>query len=802
MPMYCRRSGIAAILPMLAALTLMLASPSSLAQTAPAPLLPNGVAYDSSGNLYFADTNRNQVFESSLAGALTVVAGNGVQGFAGDGGQAIGAELNRPQGIAIGADGTLYIADTGNQRIRAVVGGQIATFAGNGSAGFSGDGGAATVAALNRPTALAIDATGALLVCDTANQRIRRISAGTIVSIAGTGVEGFAGDGAAAVSAELDTPEGIAVAPNGSIYIADSHNGRIRVLATDGIISTFAGTGQPGYSGDGGAAAAAQLSLPRGLVVISTGAVIFADSNNQRVRMISAQGTISTVAGNGVQGIAGDGSAATAAALNSPRGVAVSSFGLPTLADAPNHTVRELATNGDLYLPAGMENPPRTSSVALTLPGNVSYASTASVGVTGSAETPQGTVQLLDGGTIVAQTALTAGGTTFSLAALSPGTHTLLARYVGDGINPAASSAAVNISLPPVTVTATANAQTIEYGQPVPALTGSLSGVLAQDSGNVAAVFSTTAAALSPPGSYPIVATLTGSHSADYSVVMGPRSGALQITPAAAQVVEQPLAQSSYAGLPLLLTANVSSSTHGMPTGTVNFIDGANTVATAQLTHGVASGTYLAPAAGTHSIVAAYSGDSDFSPGTSADVTTVVGAMPDYTVSFASSSSQTVVASLIATYLITVAAQPGPFTGVVSMSTSGLPAGATAAFSPQQVVPGTTSVTVTMSVQTSAAMARTTPFWYEGGMWRGGERTVALWALTLPWLLLGRRRRRRSVRAALCGLLLVAAIGCGARTASSAALSSQTYNFTVTGTSTNLAGAVVAHSMPATLVVQ
>jgi sugar lactone lactonase YvrE len=191
------------------------AEAQAVGQAVASPRLPTSVAYDAAGNLYFADTNRQAVYESSLAGALTVVAGNGVQGFSGDGGAATSAELDSPQGVAVGADGTLYIADTGNERIRAVSAGQISTFAGNGSVGFAGDGGAAVGASFRRPNALAIDASGALLVCDAGNERVRRISSGVIATIAGSGTQGFAGDGAAAVAAELDTPMGLAVGADG-----------------------------------------------------------------------------------------------------------------------------------------------------------------------------------------------------------------------------------------------------------------------------------------------------------------------------------------------------------------------------------------------------------------------------------------------------------------------------------------------------------------------------------------------------------------------------------------------------------
>jgi sugar lactone lactonase YvrE len=775
---------------------LVLATGQADAQTVASPLLPTSVAYDVAGNLYFADTNRHEVYESSLAGALTVVAGNGIQGFSGDGGAAASAELNSPQGVAVGADGTLYIADTGNERIRAVIAGQITTFAGNGSAGFAGDGGAATGASFRWPNALAIDTSGALLVCDAGNERVRRISAGVIATIVGNGTQGFAGDGAAAVLAEIDTPMGLAVGASGQIFIADSHNNRIRAIAADDSISTFAGTGVQGYAGDGGAATAAELSLPRGLIVTSSGAVIFADSNNQRIRMVSAGGPITTLVGTGVQGAVSDGTLAMTAGMDTPRGVAVSSFGSPVYADALNHLVRESVANGNLYVPAGLA-PMRLSVVVLSTNPAVSGGQTnAVVSVTGSAGTPQGTVELFDGTTVLTQTTLIAGAATFAPQTLSAGTHSLSAAYLGDGVNPAATSATLSISTGANVVTATANAQSMEYGQAIPALTGSFSGVLPQDIGNVTVVFTTTAVTLSPPGTYSIAATLTGSASANYSVVLSAASGSLQIVPAASVTVELPLAQSSYVGLPLLLTADVSSTTQGIPTGTVQFIEGSTVVATGMVVGGVASGTYLSPAAGTHSITASYGGDADFNASSSQAVTTSVSAMPDFTLAASGSMTQTVAPGDVVNYSMTVAAQSGAFTGAVDLNASGLPAGATVSFSPPQVVPGAGSAAVTMSVQTNATLARRQ---MEQRNWG-----VVFACFILPCLLMGRCKRGLRGSVAICSMmaLLVGAVGCGARSIATVPPVGQTYTLTVTGTSTNLAGAVVSHSINVTLVVQ
>ena len=762
----------------------------ALTQPVAVPLLPSSVAFDAAGNLYFADTNRHVVYESSLAGVLSVVAGDGVQGFSGDGGAATSAELSSPQGVAVGPDGTLYIADTGNQRVRVVAGGLIATLAGNGTAGFAGDGAAPSDAPFRGPNALAIDASGAILISDAGNERVRRISAGVIQTIAGNGLQGFAGDGGPATAAELDTPIGLAVSGDGRIFVADSHNQRIRVIAVSGVITTFAGNGVAGFAGDGGPATSAKLSLPRGLIVTSSGTVIFADSNNQHLRLVDASGQITTIAGSGVQGTANDGAAAASIAMNSPRAVSVSTFGAPVYADALNHLVRESVANGNVYTPAGLA-PGRTSTITLST-SSTNGQTVAAVSVVGSTGTAYGVVELLDGESILTQAALIQGAATFAAQTLSAGSHVLSAAYLGDGVNPAATTAAIVIDSGSGVITASAIPVTVHYGQAIPLLTGTLSGAPPQ---GVIVTFTTSASILSPVGSYPIWATLSGPQSGNYTLAMSPASGALQILPAASITTEQPLAQNSYAGLPLLLSASVASTTQGTPTGVVTFLDSGTTIASATLVSGGASGTYLLPTMGTHAIVASYAGDGNFTASTSPATTTTVAAMPDFAVSTVGSTTQTVAGGDAATYAMTVAPLAGAFTGVVDFGASGLPTGATAFFSPPQIVPGSTSVNVTMTVQTSAALVARE---------RRALSIVMFAGLLCPVCVFNIRRRSKQSWWPICALLAatLSLTACGARSVSTPLLGGKTYALTITGTSTNLAGSLISHSTQVTLVVE
>lgn len=303
-----------------------------------------GLAFDSSGNLYVADQINHRIRRITPSGTISTIAGNGTASFGGDGNAATNASMNYPSGLAVAPNGNVYIADTVNHRIRMVAtGGNISTVAGMGEAGSTGDGAPAMEAKLNYPTAVVVDAAGRVLIADTYNHKIRAITSdGNISTIAGTGTAGVSGDGGAATAAKLNYPQGLALDAAGRIYIADTFNQRIRRIDTDGTITTVAGNGEPGFGGDGDLAAKAQLFYPKGIAVDSEGNLIIADCFNSRVRMVSPEGIIRTIAGNGLFGDRGDWGPALRARLRFPAGVAVDSSGRVYVADTQNNKIRLL----------------------------------------------------------------------------------------------------------------------------------------------------------------------------------------------------------------------------------------------------------------------------------------------------------------------------------------------------------------------------------------------------------------------------------------------------------------------------
>ncbi len=494
---------------------------------------PHGVAVDSAGNLYIADYANNVIRKvTASTGIISTVAGNGTAGFAGDGGLATSAELDLPYGVAVDSAGNLYIADTQNNRIRELTAstGIISTVAGNGTAGYSGDGGLATSAGLDLLEGVAVDSAFNIYISDSTNNRIRMVTASTgiISTVAGNGIQGFSGDGGAATSAKLSHPVGVGIDSADNIYIADYNNQRIRKVAVStGIISTVAGTGTGGYNGDGIPATSATLFHPQGVAIDSAFNFYIADSDNQRVREVTfSTGLISTVAGNGTRGYNGDGIAAQSAELDLSEGVALDSAGNIYIGDTWNNRIRLVGPTGTPTLSVATSGTPSSYGAGVT------FTASTSSGITGA-------VTFNDGGTPIGTG--TIGGTTatFTTSALAVGTHPITASYSENSLQSIVISSVitqtVNMASPTVSVAAAAN----------PSVNGS---------------------------SVTFTATVTPS----------------------------------------------------IATGTVTFLDGSTSLGTGTLSGGIATYSTSALAVGTHSITATYGGDANDSSSTSSALTQVV----------------------------------------------------------------------------------------------------------------------------------------------------------------------------------
>ena len=299
---------------------------------------PQSIAEDSAGNLYIADTNNNEIRKVALDGTISTL-----------------AKVGAPQAVVVDSSGNVYSTD-GNQVVKTDSKGNITQVAGSTTAGFSGDGGPASAALLSVPQGLALDSAGNLYIADAYNHRIRKITAGNISTIAGSGatcsstcsIGGFTGDGGPATSATLSFPYGVAVDSAGNILIADSNNDCIRKV-TNGTINTVAGTGgKPGYGGDGGLATAALLNLPLAVAADAAGNFFIADSNNNVVRVVDGLGAINTIAGNNKPGFSGDGGPGASAELYKPWGILVDPSSNVLFVDSLNHHVRELTTTNPL----------------------------------------------------------------------------------------------------------------------------------------------------------------------------------------------------------------------------------------------------------------------------------------------------------------------------------------------------------------------------------------------------------------------------------------------------------------------
>jgi uncharacterized protein (TIGR03437 family) len=319
-----------------------------------AAIQPMTVRLDVAGNLYIGQAD-GHLRKITLDGRIATIAGNGQFQFSGDGGPATRANLSLPTSVAVGNDGSLYVADASNSRIRKVSRtGLITTFAGNGLPGSKGDGGPATAASMV-PFAVTVDTAGNVYFTDSFSNNLRKVSpAGVVTLVAGNGQSDYSGDNGPATAAALSFPTGVAVDGAGNIYIGDSGNNRIRKVSTDGIITTVAGNGKSDYAGDNGPATAAALHYPTGVAIDGVGNIYVADSSNNRIRKVSPAGLIATVAGNSSRGYSGDGLPATDFALDYPTGVAIDGQGNLYIADAGNYRIRKVSPTGSIATLAGI----------------------------------------------------------------------------------------------------------------------------------------------------------------------------------------------------------------------------------------------------------------------------------------------------------------------------------------------------------------------------------------------------------------------------------------------------------------
>ena len=710
----------------------------------------------------------------------------------------------------------------------------VATVAGTGVVGYAGDGGAASAATLANPAGAAYDTSGNQFIADAQNHVVREISSsGLITTIAGSGVEGYGGDGAAATAAFLDTPTGVAVDSGGNLYIADSHNHCIRRVSA-GIITTIAGTGKPGFSGDGGAAA--QLWLPTAVAVDSRSDIYIADRNNQRIREIQG-GTIRTIAGDGEELFAGDGEPAILAALDAPTGVAVDALGNIYVADRHNHRVRKIGIDGTITTLAGSGassfsggysgDGAAATNATMAKPSGVSVDAAGNVYI---ADTDNQRIRQVSGGGIVTiagsgQQGFGADGTSPSSVnlnsprAVMPDTSGNLA--ISDTLNQK-----IRMALLPV----------LTFASDGIGIFSSPQGVTLTNTGtapiSIATVEFTGPFAMVPGGSCspPPIALDPGSSCVENIVLLplavGETSGAVVF--GGSGIVPQTvllrgngvqtrttvnLTSSlavSLAGQSITFSATVTPVGTGIPTGTISFYDGLALIGAAQpMVAGAASLSTATLAPGTHNITAVYSGDGNFIGNASG---VVQQAVIDFGIVLATGNSagngsggggsgtETATPGQAVNYGFTIAPIGLSYPLPISLSVTGLPPGATATFTPQNIVLGAGPVSFTMTIQTPQTVGSLLRKRVYGAS-SGGALAIGLLLLPLSGRIRSNRRGLRSLFVVLLSSLAAvgALTGCGAGSGFFGQ-TQQSYVIQIVGTATS--GFALQHFATVTLVLE
>ena len=611
-----------------------------VAATTASIFLPMGVVTDAAGNIYLSDSTNNRVRRVDFnSGLISTVAGNGTQGYSGDGGLATAAEVSSPSGIVMDGAGNLYFADSGNHIIRRIdaVSGIITTVAGTPQAhGYSGDNGAATSAKLTTPEGLAFDAAGDLIIADTGNNVLRKVNVntGVITTIAGTGTSGYNGDGILATTAYLNSPWGAAFGPDGTLYIADLNNNRVRSVDGLGIIHTVVGTSQAGYAGDGGNVSQALLNNPATVALDPAGDLFIGDSGNNRVRMVTVGNQqINTVAGDGNEEFGGDGAQANQAGIYGPYAIYIDGSGNLFLADMFHNRIREV-TADLLAFNYGQIRVDKISSPKVTTlenEGNGNLDVTNYV-YNQSALDPATTTCVIgqiettgNGCNLGVEFAPTVVGTgVVGTLTVNNSTPNLVPVVQVSGnvlsVNPTtiSLSSSLNPSLVsnPVTFTATVSSSNT-------ALTGSIAffdgatqiGSVAIN--NNAGSFTTTGLTL---GSH----NITAQYSGDTQDAAATSAILVQVVQQTPTVLLAATPNPTTVTTTVTMTATVTAPT-GTPSGTIVFYDGANAIGSANLNgSGIATYPTAALSAGSHSLTAQYSGDATNAAATSNAVNEVI----------------------------------------------------------------------------------------------------------------------------------------------------------------------------------
>ncbi|MGA2095799.1 MAG: Ig-like domain repeat protein [Candidatus Acidiferrum sp.] len=611
-----------------------------------------------------------------VSGIINTAAGTGVSGYTGDGGPATSAKLINPVGVGVDALGNFYVADCGNGTVRKVTAstGLISTFAGTGTQGYSGDGDSSGSAQLTCPLDIKVDGAGNVYIADPQSYVVRVVNAatGNIYTVAGNGTYAYSGDGGAAFSASIGAPEAIALDPAGNLYIADTDFCNIRrVDVISGVISTVAGTNTCGYSGDGGPATSALLGHVLALALDSSGNLYISDDSNYVIRVINTTtGIINTFAGTGSAGYSGDGGPAASAAINDAEGLTVDAAGNLYITDSSNNLIRKITVS------TGIIN--RVAGDGTTNPGYSGDGGAATSALLNYPSYP----------------AMDSAGNLYEADESN-----FVVREINGAAPLAFGSVAVSSTSDPQDITISNNG-TAPLSLSSLALSGpfnlggddntcSSSNSLAPGASCIASVV------FAPTSSGALSGSLTlGSSTVSFT---GTGGAALTATTTALTISPSP----ANAGLTVTFTATIAPAPSGSPYGTVSFYSDCTLLGTASVNaSGVAVFTTSSLAAGTYDVYAVYSGNADSQGSISPWVSLVINT------SFTVTAPQTpfMIASRGSVNVtITVPPLGGAFNNLVLMSVTGLPNGAVASFNPASVTPGSAGTTTIMTVQMGSA---------------------------------------------------------------------------------------------------